>query len=146
MSSRYPPLEEVFPTLRPSARPASPEDQPQKSLKDDIRDDLIKRNVWFNDLELADYHEIGPNHSRILCVFDKYEAALAAYDSGGGGNIASRTGLQSDLYLLFIRVDEYGGEPRIGQNLPVDGKNFYIQSYLDAGGVYEVTLKVGVTR
>jgi hypothetical protein len=117
-----------------------------KSLKGDVRADLSKRAAWFNDLELAGYHTI--NDSKILCVFDRYDAVLAATDSGRTTNkgAALMAGLQTDLYLLFIREDEYNGTPRIGQDIRVDGRKFYIQGSIIYEGVYEITLKTGAAR
>jgi hypothetical protein len=119
---------------------------PPKSLKDDIEGDLTKRSVWFNDLELAGYHAI--NGKKILCVFDRYEAALAAMGSGRTSNkgVVMTAGLQTDMYLLFIRADEYGGNPRIGQEITVDGHKLHVQGSIAYDGVYEVSLKAGAVR
>ncbi|MDR3280945.1 MAG: hypothetical protein LBT23_10565 [Synergistaceae bacterium] len=146
MPSGYPILEEIFPALCPAKSPANPQNRPQKSLKNDVKDDLIKRGVWFNDLELADYHII--NNKKILCVFDKYDAALAATDSGRSTNKGAvvMAGLQSDTFLLFIRVDEYDGSPRTGQPLTVDGQKLYVHSSIVYDGVFEIILRGGALR
>jgi hypothetical protein len=140
----YGDLTKIFPALAGRASPAaSPETH---SLKQDIRDDLVKRRVWFNDHEMADYRNI--NGKRILCVFDRYESALATLDSGRSVNKGAvvMSGLQSDLYLLFVRENEYPGSPRIGQGVKVDGRMFYIQGSIVYEGVYEFTLKSGAAR
>jgi hypothetical protein len=81
-------------------------------------------------------------------VFDRYEAAAAAMDSGRSGDRGAvvLAGLQSDLYLLFIRADEYGGTPRTGQEIKVDGRKLYAQGSVLYDGVYEITLKGGAAR
>jgi hypothetical protein len=55
-------------------------------------------------------------------------------------------GLQTDLYLLFIRADEFDGTPCIGQEISVDGQKLYVAGYILYDGVFEVTLKAGVVR
>jgi hypothetical protein len=126
--------------------PPGSQTQPPKSLKEDARSDLAKRTAWFNDLELAGYHTI--NGAKILCVFDRYEAALAAMDSGRSVSkgAAVTAGLQSDLFLLFIRADEYNGSPRIGQEIRVDGQRLYAQSSILYDGMLEITLRAGAVR
>ena len=118
----------------------------RKSLKDDVKSDLVKRAAWFNDLEFADYHDIEGR--KTLCVFDRYESALAALDSGRSVSKGAvvMAGIQSDLYLLFIRADEYRGSPRVGQDISVDGRKFYIQGSILYEGVYEITMKAGAAR
>ena len=142
MRQTYPPLGEIFPALKT----AQACQKSRKNLKGDIKSDLAKRAVWFNDLELADYHAV--NGQKILCVFDRYDAAVAAIDSGRAGNkdAAALSGLQSDLYLLFIRADEYNGTPRIGQEIKVDGRKLYVRDSVAYDGVYEMTLKGGAVR
>jgi hypothetical protein len=137
-------MEEIFPCLK-RERPAT-ETKESRNLKRDAADDLKKRAVWFNDLEFADYHDINGN--KILCVFDRYESALAAMDSGRSINKGTVViaGIQSDLYLLFIRADEYPGSPRIGQEIKVDGRKFYVQGSVVYEGIYEITLKAGAVR
>ncbi|MDR1510898.1 MAG: hypothetical protein LBS53_14840 [Synergistaceae bacterium] len=139
--STYPPLEEIFPALKMSL-----ENREARSLKDDVKSDLAKGAAWFNDLELAGYHTV--NGGKILCVFDKYDAAFAARDSGRSTDKGAvvMAGLQSDLYLLFIRADEYGGTPRIGQEITVDCRKFFIREFVDYEGVFEITLKAGAAR
>ncbi|GHV50408.1 hypothetical protein FACS1894216_02550 [Synergistales bacterium] len=136
-------LAEIFPSLRRNSENPQPE---TKSLKDDTRADLKKRAVWFNDLEFADYHDI--NGSSVLCLFDRYDAVIASFDSGRSSNSAASVtaGLQTDAYLLFIRSDEYNGAPRFGQELRVDGRKLYIQGAVLYDGVYEITLKAGSVR
>ena len=121
-------------------------EKPLKSLKEDARSDLVKGAAWFNDSELADYHNI--NGSKILCIFDRYEAALAGTDSGRARNEGAViiAGLQSDLYLLFIRADEYKGTPRTGQEITVNGQKLFVRSSVIYDGVYEITLKGGAVR
>jgi hypothetical protein len=99
MTRTYPLPEEIFPALKGTEI----QPKPLKSLKDDVKTDLVKRAAWFNDTELADYHTV--NGARILCVFDRYDAAAAAIDSGRstGRGAVVMSGLQSDAYLLFIR-------------------------------------------
>ncbi|MDR3353689.1 MAG: hypothetical protein LBO21_01470 [Synergistaceae bacterium] len=142
MTADYPPLEEIFPNLATE----KPGTVSAGSLKEDAANDLTKRAVWFNDLELAGYHSV--NGSKILCVFDRYDTAIAAIDSGrdSGKGSSIMAGLQSDLYLLFIREDEYGGAPRIGQALTVDGRKLYVQGSILYDGVHEITLKAGAVR
>jgi hypothetical protein len=144
MQTTYPPLQEIFPCLE-RKRPTTERGKSQ-SLKQDAAGDLKKRAAWFNDLEFADYHDI--NGSKILCVFDRYQTALAAWDSGRSVNEGAvvMAGLQSDLYLLFIRADEYHGSPRVGQEIRVDGRKFYIHGSIVYEGVYEITLKAGAAR
>ncbi|MDR1471564.1 MAG: hypothetical protein LBS75_03490 [Synergistaceae bacterium] len=143
MTSRYPPLEEIFPALKPAkARETRPN---PKNLKDAVRSDLSENAVWFNSSELAGYHVI--NGAGILCVFDRYEAVLAtgsgrATDKGA----AVKAGLQSDLYLLFIRADEYGGNPRVGQEITVDGRKLRVKGHILYDGVYEITLEGDAAR
>jgi hypothetical protein len=146
MSQAYPPLTEAFPALRRKNQRNQARQEAPASLKTDASSDLKKRAAWFNDLEFADYHDI--NGARILCIFDRYESALAAADSGRSTNkgAAVMAGLQTDLYLLFIRADEYGGSPRIGQEIKVDGRKFYAQGSILYEGVYEITLKTGAVR
>ena len=142
MQTTYPPLEEIFPALKTSAATETR----RKSLKDDVKSDLVKRAAWFNDLEFADYHDIEGR--KTLCVFDRYESALAALDSGRSVSKGAvvMAGIQSDLYLLFIRADEYRGSPRVGQDINVDGRKFYIQGSILYEGVYEITMKAGAAR
>ena len=118
----------------------------KRTLKDDVKNDLVKRRVWFDDTEAADYHVI--NNARILCVFDRYDASLAVTDSGRSNNKGDviKAGLQTDLYLLFIRADEYNGTPRIGQEISLDGRTFYVNGFVLYDAVYEITLKAGVVR
>jgi hypothetical protein len=139
--STYPPLEEIFPALKGTTTNLS-----RKNLKDDIKSDLAKGAAWFNNLELAGYHTV--NGEKLLCVFDKYDAALASTDSGRSTNKGAvvMAGLQSDLYLLFVRADEYGGTPRIGQEIKVDGRKLFIREFVDYEGVFEITLKAGAAR
>jgi hypothetical protein len=141
----YPPMAEIFPCLK-RAQAATAETEEPSSLKRDAADDLKKRAVWFNDLEFAGYHDI--NGSQILCLFDKYESALASMDSGHSTNKGAVVfaGIQTDLYLLFIRADEYNGSPRAGQEIRVDGRKFYIDSSMEYEGVYEITLRAGAAR
>ena len=143
MLSAYPPLEEIFPTLKTKTTTQTPL---PKSLKEDVKRDLRKRTAWFNDLELADYHVI--NGARILCVFDRYDAALAVVDAGRttSKGIVVMAGLQSDSYLLFIRADEYNGTPRVGQEITIDGIKLYIRGSVFYDGVYEITLNGGFER
>ncbi len=117
-----------------------------RTFKETAQDDLVKRRVWFDDTEMADYHDI--NGSRILCVFDRYESAVASVESGRTGNFArsGMSGLQTDLYLLFIRADECGDEPRIGGEIKVDGRKFYVHGLTEYGGVNEITMKAASVR
>ena len=140
--SAYPPLEEIFPALKTPTKTTIR----RKSLKDDVKSDTVKRASWFNDLECADYHNV--EGKRTLCIFDRYESALAALDSGRSVSKGAvvMAGIQSDLYLLFIRADEYLGSPRIGQYISVDGRKFYIQGSIVYEGVYEITLASGAAR
>jgi hypothetical protein len=55
-------------------------------------------------------------------------------------------GLQTDLYLLYIRADEYNGTPRIGQEISVDGQKLYVTGSILYDGVLEITLKAGAIR
>jgi hypothetical protein len=137
-------MEEIFPCLK-REHPAT-ETEESRSLKQDAARDLKKRAAWFSDLEFADYRDI--NGHKILCVFDRYESAVASIDSGRATNrnAAAMAGLQSDLYLLFIRADEYPGSPRIGQELRVDGRKFFIQGSIVYEGVCEITLGSGAAR
>jgi hypothetical protein len=139
--SAYPPLEEIFPALKTNAA-----NLPRKTLKDDVKSDLVKGAAWFNDTEFAAYHNI--EGKRILCVFDRYESALAVLDSGRSVNKGAvvMAGIQSDLYLLFIRANEYPGSPRVGQDIQVDGRKFFIRSAITYDGVYEITLGAGAAR
>ena len=116
------------------------------TFKEDAQEDLVKRRVWFDDTEMAAYHDI--NGKRVLCLFDRYESAVASIESGRSSNMGRTglAGLQTDLYLLFIRADEYGGEPRIGQEIRVDGRTFYIHGSIEYDGVYEIMMKVASVR
>lgn len=142
MTKTYPTMEEIFPNLKTPRQTKNP----RKSLKGDTASDLAKRTVWFNDLELAGYHTV--NGKKLLCVFDRYDAAIASADStrAASKGAAVMSGLQSDLYLLFIREDEYGGTPRIGQDVTVDGRKLYVTGSVLYDGVHEITLKAGAVR
>lgn len=159
-----PDLKKVFPAEKQKAKsqrtpsPASPPEWPQrlaemepteeKTLKELISDDLTKGAVWFTDTEMAGYHDI--NGARILCLFDKYETAMSAASSSGGSSnkvVVETSGIQGDLYLLFIRADEYNGTPRRGQEIKIDGRKFYIEGGgIDYDGVYEITLSARSVR
>ena len=136
MRTTYPPLAEVFPVLQRKQTPGNP----PLSLKEQIKRDLKKGAVWFDDSEMAAYHDI--NGSSILCVFDRYETALAATASSRDTPTIGAAGLQSDLYLLCIRADEYGGEPRVGQEIRINGRKYQVQpGCIEYEGVYDVIVR-----
>lgn len=112
-----------------------------KNLKEDAKRDLKKGRVWFDDDEMAAYHDI--NGSKILCVLDRCETALAAVSSSRAATTrVGSEGLQLDLFILFIRADEYRGEPRVGQEICVDGRKYYIQpGCIEYDGVWEIVMK-----
>lgn len=143
MAIKYPPLAEVFPVLRRGNRPAT--ENPPPNLKQDVKQDLRKGAVWFDDSELAGYRDI--NDAKILCIFDRYETALAAASSSRSTSTIGAEGLQSDLYLLFIRIDEYKGEPRVGQEIRIDKRKYYVQpGTIEYDGVYEILVKRASVR
>ena len=135
-------LEAVFPAKKQSRGPAATE--PVKTLKGYIADDLIKGAVWFTDTEMAEYHDI--NGARILCLFDKYEMAMAAAGNNRSTVSVEQSGIQADMYLLFIRADEYNGTPRREQEIKVDGRKFYVVGAIEYDGVYEITLSARLVR
>jgi hypothetical protein len=142
-----PDLATVFPALMATAIPQEKRAATEnKVFKDDVAGDLVKRKVWYNDQEMGGYHFI--NGVRILCIFDRYDAAVASVDSGNKRNISSTTtsGIQTDMYVLYIRSDEYNGEPRIGQEIKVDGRKFYVADYIEYDGQYDITMKVASVR
>ena len=141
-TTRYPPLAEVFPVLQRKNPPAA---ESPPNLKENLKQDLRKGAVWFDDSELASYRDI--NGARILCIFDRYETALAAASSSRTTSTTGAEGLQSDLYLLFIRADEYKSEPRVGQEIRIDKRKYYVQpGTIEYDGVYEILVKRASVR
>lgn len=108
------------------------------SLREVMRDDLRAGRVWFNEGEMAGWHEI--NGTRTLCVID-----AAAVDESGSyySNPVEnrrREGLMTSALTVYLRRDEYGGTPFVGQPLTVDGRKYRIASWGDDEGLLELNV------
>jgi hypothetical protein len=119
------------------------------TLRDQRPLDLKKPAAWFNDAEFAKYRNV--NGEQILCILVKKEAAAFTGTRLVGSSKRDShigEGVQRDEWKLYIRTNEYGSgsPPRIGQELRVDGKKFYVLSSFDQDGVLAVTMSTGAER
>lgn len=107
------------------------------SLRQVMADDLRAGRVWFNEGEMAGVHEI--NGAKVLCVVD-----AAAVDEINGLNDPAQKrrneGLMMSALTVYMRRDEYGGTPFVGQPLTLDGRKYRIASWGDDEGVLELNL------
>ena len=108
------------------------------SLRQVMADDLRQARVWFNDGEMASWHDV--NGARLLCVVD------AATVSESGSYISNpqenrrRAGLMTSALTVYMRRDEYGGTPFVGQPVTLDGRKYRITSWGDDEGVLELNM------
>ena len=107
------------------------------SLREVMRDDLRAGRVWFNEGEMAGTHTV--NGVKVLCVVDAAEAG-ESYSLNDPAKKRSTEGVMTGALTLYMRRDEYGGTPFIGQPLTLDGRKYRIASWGDDEGVLELNL------
>lgn len=144
MAPPFPDLTEAFPILKGLNRTTEDPQEESPSLKKDAKRDLKKGAVWFSDDEHARYRDV--NGARILCILDRYDIAAVAGGPVKADMTRRQEGIQADILLLFIRADEYGGTPRYGQEIKIDGVRYTIVSSVDFDGVLEITIRGVSTR
>lgn len=108
------------------------------SLRQVMRDDLRAGRVWFNESEMAGTHEV--NGAKVLCVVDAAEAGETNSVRSDAAQQRRSEGLMTGALTVYMRRDEYGGTPFIGQPLTLDGRKYRIASWGDDEGVLELNL------
>ena len=107
------------------------------SLRQVMRDDLRAGRVWFNEGEMAGVHEV--NGAKVLCVVDA-ATVEESYRLNDPAQKRRNEGLMMSALTVYMRHDEYGGTPFIGQPLTLDGRKYRIASWGDDEGVLELNL------
>lgn len=139
MAPPFPNLTEVFPVLKKLNRMAENPPGEKLSLKNLANRDRKKGAAWFSDDEHARYRDV--NGARILCILDRYDIAATAGGSAKAETTRRAEGVQADILLLFVRTDEYGGAPRYGQEIRIDGVRYAVLSAIDFDGVLEIAIR-----
>lgn len=104
------------------------------SFKEVLAEDTA---IFVNAEEFADTHTI--NGVSMPCLIDGNE--LLERQKGGGG-MDRRDGLFSDEILLFVKASDFGGKPKRGGTINVDGVRTYrIKNVTDEDGIYSITME-----
>lgn len=104
-------------------------------FKESIQDDL--NDIFFNDDEFAEIHNIGGTDMTVIIDEDKVEEYKQKRDMDSDGMYAARM-------VACIRCDDLGYRPAIESSLKVDGVKYSVLNVADSNGIYEILL--GVNR
>jgi hypothetical protein len=95
------------------------------SLKEQVENDIFE--IFLNPRDFGEFHMV--NGSRVLSLIDKNNVHMRASQG-------RRTeGVREDSLFLYIKAAEFATPPKPHEPINVDGKDCFIRSVSDEGGL-----------
>lgn len=104
------------------------------SFKDIVQADI--NNVFMNDLEFADIHNIDNKPMKVIIDNNEHierEKRLSMKQT--------LDGLYIKQTLIYVSGSEYGPLPALGKQFMLDGKRYRVADAIDENGIYSITLE-----
>lgn len=97
--------------------------------------------VFFNEDEHAEYHKID-DREHIPVIFEENTIKTRSSHWEAGAKQNFDTGLYTKSAILYIKVSDYGSQPKEGKLLTIDDKKTYtIRTCEEHAGVYRMTMQ-----
>lgn len=102
------------------------------------------KSTFFNADEHAELHSIDGIDALVILEEENLREHAAHWEAGAKQNFD--TGLYTAHTILYIRVEDYGEMPVIGNLLTVDEgteneRQFFIKNCEDESGIYRITME-----
>lgn len=91
--------------------------------------------VFMVNTEFMDTHIIDGIEMRV--IVDANE--LVEREKGSAGTHTN--GLYSAETMIYVPVEDFGRAPKIGSNLMLDGKSYFVREVINEDGIYSMTLE-----